>query len=158
MNTSNQLCQCGCGRETTLDRKGEPHRFIRGHNRRNTGVGWLEQGRWYIRVDGKKKAFHRYVVEQRDGRTLGPNEIAHHLDYDQLNNDPANLVVLSRSEHMRLHGKDKKKRWTRDEQERALELRDLGMTIQEVAWALARSYSGTQAQLAKLTNVVLAAE
>src|SRR6266700_3431285 len=122
MNNSNQLCQCGCGRETNLNSRGHPRRFLRGHNRRNTGVGWLEQGRWYIRVDGKKKAFHRYVVEQRDGRTLGPNEIVHHLDDDRLNNDPANLVVLSRSEHMRLHGKDKKKRWTPEEQERALTL------------------------------------
>jgi HNH endonuclease len=157
MNTPNKLCQCGCEAETTLDRNGEPHRFIRRHNRRNTGVGWLEQGRWYIRVDGKKKAFHRWLVEQRDGRTLGPNEIVHHLDSDQFNNDPENLTVLTRAEHMRLHGRDKKRRWTPEEQERALTLRGFGMTIQEVAWALGRSYSGTPLQLAKLTNGALLA-
>jgi hypothetical protein len=101
-------------------------------------------------VDGKKKAFHRWVVEQREGRMLGPSEIVHHLDYDQLNNDFDNLAVLTLAEHMRLHSKDKKSRWTPEEKQRALELRALNMTIQEVAWTLNRSYSGTQAQLAKM--------
>ena len=148
MTTTRGLCECGCGRETNTDPRGGPRRFIHGHNRRGTSKGWIEQGRWYISANGKKQPFHRYLVEQRDGRTLGRNEIVHHLDYDPFNNDPANLVVLTRSEHMRLHGKDKKKRWTREEQERALTLRGFRMTIQEVAWALGRSFSGTQAQLA----------
>ena len=155
MEQKSQLCECRCGRQTNLNPKGEPRRYLRGHNRRGTSHGWIEQGRWYISANGKKQAFHRYLIEQRDGRTLGSNEIVHHLDYDQFNNDPANLVVLSRSEHMRLHGKDKKTRWTSEEQERALALRALGMTIQEVAWALNRSYPGTQAQLAKLSNIAL---
>lgn len=150
MKPTSNLCQCGCGGETNTDPKGEPRRFLHGHNRRGTSKGWLEQGRWYIQVDGKKKAFHRWLVEQREERTLKPNEIVHHLDYDQWNNDPDNLVVLTRAEHMRLHGKDKKTRWTREEKERAVTLRAFGMTIQEVAWALNRSYSGTQAQLARL--------
>jgi hypothetical protein len=51
-----------------------------------------------------------------------------------------------------------KKRWTREEQECALTLRDFGMTIQEVAWALGRSYSGTQLQLAKLSSGALLAD
>jgi hypothetical protein len=53
---------------------------------------------------------------------------------------------------------DMKKRWTREEQECALTLRDFGMTIQEVAWALGRSYSGTQLQLAKLSSGALLAD
>jgi HNH endonuclease len=122
MNKKSQLCQCGCGRETNRDLKGEPRRFLRDHNRRGTSKGWKEQGRWYIQIDGKKNAFHRWLVEQRDGRTLGPNEIVHHLDYDQLNNDPDNLVVLTRAEHMRLHGRDRKTRWTPEEQQRAQRL------------------------------------
>jgi hypothetical protein len=144
------LCQCGCGRETNLDRRGEPRRYLRGHNRRHTSFGWKEQGQWYVSVNGKKKAFHRYVIEQRDGRKLGPDDIVHHVDHDPLNNDPENLVVLSRAEHIRLHRlKDKNKRWASEEKERASALRALGMTIQEIAWALGRSYSGTRAQLAK---------
>jgi hypothetical protein len=150
MKENLKLCECGCGRETNLDPKGKPRRFLRGHNRRGTSKGWLEQGRWYIRVDGRKIAFHRWLVEQRESRTLRSNEVVHHLDHDALNNDPDNLAVLTRGEHMRLHGKDKKTRWTLQEQQRALELRALKMTIQEVAWALNRSYTGTRFQLSRL--------
>jgi hypothetical protein len=151
------LCQCGCGRETNTTPKGEPRRFIRGHNRRGTSVGWIEQGQWYISIGGKKKAFHRYVVEQREERALRSDEIVHHLDHDPVNNDPHNLTLLSRSEHMRLHGKDMNKPWTDEEKERAMALRRLGMTIQEIAWVLGRPYSGTQAQLAKLRDQAAAA-
>jgi IS30 family transposase len=150
MNRSHGLCECGCGRETHKTSKGEPQRFIRGHNRRGTSLGWKEQGRWFISVNGKKMAYQRYVVELRDGRKLRSDEIVHHIDGDPLNNDPTNLAVLSKSEHMRLHRlTDNTKRWTEEEKARASELRLTGMTIQEIAWALGRSYSGTRAQLAK---------
>jgi hypothetical protein len=152
MKENLRLCECGCSGETNLDPKGEPRRFLRGHNRRGTSKGRLEQGRFYFRIDGKKKAFRRWLVEQREGRRLGPNEVVHHLDYDPLNNDPDNLAVLTRAEHMRLHGKEKKTRWAPEEKQRALELRALNMTVQEVAGALNRSYSGTQLQLAKLAQ------
>jgi hypothetical protein len=146
MNTQTTVCQCGCGRQTNKIARSEPRRYIRGHNRRGAGAGWLEQGWWYISIDGKKKAFHRQLVEQRDGRTLNPNEVVHHIDHDPLDNHLGNLAVLSRSEHMRLHRLiDKSKRWTEGEKNRARELREAGS-----AWALGRSYSGTRDQLAKL--------
>jgi transposase-like protein len=145
------LCHCGCGRETNTAPDGEPRRFIRGHNRRGTSVGWMEQGRWFISVNGRKIAYQRYVVELRDGRKLTGDGVVHHVDGDPLNNDPENLVVLSKAEHMRLHRlTDNTRRWTEEEKARATELRRTGMTIQKVAWALGRSYSGTRDQLAKL--------
>lgn len=151
MTTSTRLCECGCGRETNHDPKGEPRRFIRGHNQRNTSLGWIEQGRWFVSVNGRRKAFHRYVMEVVLGRELRPEEIVHHEDHNPLNNDPANLVVLSRSEHMRLHGlAGRPERWTEEEKARLLRLRAAGMTIQECSAVLGRPYSGTQAQLAKL--------
>jgi hypothetical protein len=153
MNTQLGLCRCGCGRGTNKTPKGEPRRHIRGHNRRGTSVGWKEQGQWYISIDGKKKAFHRYVVEQRERRPLRSDEVVHHIDHDPLNNDPENLAVLSRAEHTRLHRlEDKKKPWTANEKERAATLRALGMIVQEVAWALGRSYFGTRSQLARLRD------
>lgn len=52
---------------------------------------------------------HGYVLEHRLtmaavlGRMLGPKEHVHHIDLDTLNNSPENLVILSPSEHSRLH-------------------------------------------------------
>lgn len=46
---------------------------------------------------------HIYVVTKELGRRLHPNEIVHHLDLSRDNNDRANLIVLSKSDHQRLH-------------------------------------------------------
>jgi hypothetical protein len=153
MNEQLKKCECGCGTPTKLNRNGQPRRFTHGHNRRNTGVGWLEQGQWYISINGKKKAFHRWVVEERDGRSLGSDEIVHHVDRDPLNNDPDNLVVLSRAEHARLHYlTDTLKPWTAEERARILALRRAKMSIQEIAAIVGRTYSSVRSQLTNLKN------
>lgn len=46
---------------------------------------------------------HRYVMEGLLGRPLKSSEIVHHIDGDKFNNEPSNLVIVTRSEHMRLH-------------------------------------------------------
>ena len=46
---------------------------------------------------------HRRVAEALIGRPLAKGEVPHHIDGDIQNNDPDNLEVLTRSEHMRLH-------------------------------------------------------
>src|SRR5438067_2281108 len=46
---------------------------------------------------------HRLVVERQRGIYLLPSEHVHHDDEVKTNNDPGNLVVLTRSAHMRLH-------------------------------------------------------
>ena len=47
---------------------------------------------------------HRLVLEAKLGRYIDTAiEEPHHLDGDILNNDPSNLVVLSRVEHRRTH-------------------------------------------------------
>jgi hypothetical protein len=103
-------------------------------------------------VNGKKIAFHRHLYQEWYGVTLRPNQVVHHVDGDPFNNDPLNLVAMTRSEHMRLHGlKDSRQRWMPAEDARLLSLRAQGMTIQQCSFVLGRSYSGTQARLAKLT-------
>lgn len=138
-----KFCECGCGGATNRDAQGNPRRFVLGHNRRNTGIGWKESGYWYIRIDGRKIAFHRWVMEQHEGRRLTSSEVVHHLDGNPMNNDPANLTILTRAEHMRLHAVGPRRKWTLDDKLRAHALRALGYTIQQIARMLRRPISST---------------
>lgn len=47
---------------------------------------------------------HRLVMEQKLGRFLERHEVVHHIDCDKQNNDPANLVVMDKSQHAHAHG------------------------------------------------------
>lgn len=46
------------------------------------------------------------MCEEHLGRKLKQNEIVHHIDGDNTNNDISNLQVMSQSEHINLHRKD----------------------------------------------------
>ena len=48
-------------------------------------------------------AEYRLVMAEALGRPLTRTEHVHHIDLDETNNDPTNLVVLTGAEHMRLH-------------------------------------------------------
>jgi hypothetical protein len=92
------------------------------------------------------------------GRKLTKNECVHHVDGDKLNNDPGNLVVLSRSEHQRLHQTGAKpKRWTAEEKARGRALLQAGMTIQDIASVLLRGYSTTSRYCARWAKELLLA-
>jgi hypothetical protein len=49
------------------------------------------------------KLVHRVVAEAMIGRPLRKGEVVHHRDHNKLNNDPANLLVMTHSEHARYH-------------------------------------------------------
>jgi HNH endonuclease len=149
MNELRRLCTCGCGQQTNTDPSGNPRRYLRGHNRLGVGKGWIEGGYWHVSIDGQKVAFHRWLVEQMLGRPLTSEEVVHHVDGDPLNNDPDNLVLLSRSEHQRLHTAGiRRRRWSEQEIARARELHEAGMTIQRVSTAIGRPFSSTAGHLA----------
>ena len=57
----------------------------------------------FINGDKKGATLHRLVVEEAIGRKLLREEIVHHIDGDRLNNTPSNLMIMSSSEHARLH-------------------------------------------------------
>lgn len=44
---------------------------------------------------------HRAVAENKIGRPLLPNEVAHHIDGNKFNNDPNNIKVVTRSNHLK---------------------------------------------------------
>jgi predicted nucleic acid-binding Zn ribbon protein len=53
--------------------------------------------------DGKKVRAHRWLMEQKIGRKLLPDEQIHHRDGNPLNNSLENLEVIDHLTHMRLH-------------------------------------------------------
>ena len=46
---------------------------------------------------------HRTVMEKKIGRKLSPREIVHHINGDKLDNRIENLMIVTRSEHNRIH-------------------------------------------------------
>ena len=120
-----KLCGCGCGEETPIatrtrtsrgQKKGEPLRFINGHNARLLGSE-EQRRRTSFRDHGvqrytgsrtnyvkfKNRHMHRVVAEQKIGRKLLVGEIVHHVDGDKWNNHPDNLLVMTQAEHVRIH-------------------------------------------------------
>jgi hypothetical protein len=55
----------------------------------------------YVRVGVRHE--HRILAEHMLMRKLSSRECVHHLDQDPKNNDPHNLIVMSRQSHGRLH-------------------------------------------------------
>lgn len=45
---------------------------------------------------------HRYIMEQKIGRYLEKWEEVHHIDGNGLNNSPENLIIMKKSEHLKL--------------------------------------------------------
>lgn len=54
---------------------------------------------------GRRVRYHRFLMEQKLGRKLERNEIVHHIDGNKHNNELENLMLLSSSEHAKLHFK-----------------------------------------------------
>lgn len=125
------FCQCGCGlRAPISDRtradqgsvKGEPRRYIRGHNGRDL-IPWSERvdhviaGESRTHSDGYVLVYlpmhpsanptyvyeHRLVLERALGRFLATHEYVHHRNGDRADNRLENLEVMTGSQHMTHH-------------------------------------------------------
>ena len=59
---------------------------------------------------GRYIAEHRYNLEQKIGRLLTKNEIAHHINGDKKDNRKENLELLTIGEHNKYHAKSRKRK------------------------------------------------
>jgi hypothetical protein len=80
--------------------------------RRTTSSGYIEVLKPdHPRARGRGYVFeHILIMEEKLGRSVSKDEQIHHIDENKKNNDPQNLMLLSCSEHAKLHGKQKKKK------------------------------------------------
>jgi hypothetical protein len=67
-------------------------------------VGPAADGYLRQKINGKRKLFHRAIMESIIGRELSRDEIVHHRDGNKNNNSPCNLMITTRKEHPSLHG------------------------------------------------------
>ena len=124
------VCQCGCGNPTRLasdthkergQHKGEPSRFLPGHNARghfgSDNNNWKggrfisKEGYVLVRVPGHSRTGpndyvfeHILVAEKILGKPLPPGAVIHHIDENRANNNPPNLIICEgRAYHALLH-------------------------------------------------------
>lgn len=56
-----------------------------------------------ITVEGRQIFEHRFVMELHLGRKLRKSEKVHHRNHNKLDNNIANLEIVSMSEHKKIH-------------------------------------------------------
>lgn len=57
-------------------------------------------------MDGNWEGYvyeHIIIAERMLGRSIKDDEEVHHMDFDRSNNSPNNLLVLTKSQHVKLH-------------------------------------------------------
>jgi hypothetical protein len=108
------LCFCGCGQRTPIAQqglkrdqwvKGQPIRFIPGHQKRKPEGNKFINREGYVlvkqtghpRSDNSGYVFeHVLVMEKVLGRPILSTEAIHHIDEVRHNNDPGNLMLFAK--------------------------------------------------------------
>lgn len=103
-------CECGCGKLTRVapynDRskrwkKGEPIRFVKGHNKASWKGGRITMAAGYVgvlapnhpRAPSGYVLEHVLIAETVLGKPLPPGVEVHHVDRNRSNNANRNLVI-----------------------------------------------------------------
>jgi len=90
-----------------LARRRHPERFdVRGSKNPAWNGGRSKDSRGYITISSMHwKREHRVVAEAMLGRPLLREEVVHHINGRKDDNRPANLQVMTRTAHNRLHAR-----------------------------------------------------
>ena len=73
---------------------------------------FLKKGRWHVRVnvDGESKvvprAHYKWLVTNPAFNGIPKGYVVHHLDRDEMNDDPSNLVIMGMQQHRAYHLKN----------------------------------------------------
>ncbi len=117
--TEKGLCECECGRKTSVSAEGVSRRFISGHNGRGYGAkhySW-KGGRGttngyavllrpeHPRAGSKGYVYeHILIAEQALGKYLPGGAVVHHVNGIKTDNKPSNLVICpDQAYHLLLH-------------------------------------------------------
>lgn len=114
-----RLCQCGCGKATTIIDsscarrglvRGEYRRYVHGHHTRRGQPsspwkgGTKKTGKGYLQIGDTGQYVHRAVAERALGRPLPATAVVHHINGVKSDNRPQNLVICeNESYHKLLH-------------------------------------------------------
>lgn len=111
----------GLKRPNLLNTNARKTMFEKNHIPWNKGIEWLEMqgknnpayknGKWLdkstgylIRSNKIKKIYdHRYIMEKILNRSLRTDEHVHHIDFNKINNNIENLILLTASDHAKIH-------------------------------------------------------
>lgn len=89
--------------------KGKKRPEITGEKHaRWTGGYWINRDGYKViqnekETKGAKLFEHRKVLEEHLGRKLLSSEIVHHINHNKLDNRIENLMIVTRSEHIKIH-------------------------------------------------------
>ena len=104
------LCKCECGNEKKCRGSHLTHGDQVSCRMCNSivfnDIVFSQDGHGYYK-NRKVGQLHVYVYEQHYKCSILSGYVVHHKDGNKANNDPTNLELMSRSEHLRLHNTGK---------------------------------------------------